>query len=101
MNTLNLIEAARFLKMHPEELRSRAKRGLIPGAKTGRRWVFIEADLAQYVRSLYPLQRQALRVTTRQEVLCHYADAAVSGGSTSSLPMGSEYAELLRLPTKP
>jgi Helix-turn-helix domain len=41
MNTLNLKQAAAFLHIHPEELRSRAKRGLIPGAKVGRRWVFL------------------------------------------------------------
>jgi hypothetical protein len=41
MNTLNLKQAAAFLHMHPEEVRSRAKRGLIPGAKVGRRWVFL------------------------------------------------------------
>jgi hypothetical protein len=41
MNTLNLHQAAAFLHMHPEEVRSRAKRGLIPGAKVGRRWVFL------------------------------------------------------------
>lgn len=41
MNTLDLKQAAAFLHMHPEELRSRAKRGLIPGAKIGRKWVFL------------------------------------------------------------
>jgi hypothetical protein len=41
MNTLNLRQAAAFLHMHPEEVRSRAKRGLIPGAKVGRKWVFL------------------------------------------------------------
>jgi Helix-turn-helix domain len=51
MKTLNLREAASFLHMHPEEVRMRAKRGLIPGAKIGRRWVFIEDDLAEFVRS--------------------------------------------------
>jgi hypothetical protein len=35
MKTLTLLEAARFLKMHPEELRRRAKLGLVPGAKVG------------------------------------------------------------------
>ena len=52
--------------MHPEELRSRAKRGLIPGAKTGRRWVFLDADLAVHIRSLYPQQRQALQVASEK-----------------------------------
>lgn len=42
MKTLNLIEAAQFLKMHPEEVRRRAKSGIIPGAKLGKRWAFIE-----------------------------------------------------------
>ena len=41
VNTLNLHQAAAFLHMHPEEVRSRTKRGLIPGAKVGRRWVFL------------------------------------------------------------
>jgi hypothetical protein len=60
MKTLNLREAAVFLHIHPEELRTRAKRGLIPGAKIGRQWVFIDIDLAEFVRSLYPVRRQAL-----------------------------------------
>jgi hypothetical protein len=38
--TLNLLEAAAFLHMHPEEVRTRAKSSLIPGAKPGNRWVF-------------------------------------------------------------
>ena len=62
--TLALNEAAAFLRMHPEEVRTRAKRGLIPGAKPGRSWVFLESDLAEFLRSLYPVRRQALQVTT-------------------------------------
>src|SRR5450759_1215694 len=102
MKTLSLIEAGSFLKMHPEEVRRQAKMGVIPGAKVGRAWVFIEDDLAQYLRSLYALPRQALRVTPGKEVTkCHYANVARSGGSTSTLPMESEYAELLGLRIKP
>jgi hypothetical protein len=62
MKTLNLSEAAAFLHMHPEEVRMRAKRGLIPGAKIGRCWVFIDLDLADFIRSQYPVRRQALPV---------------------------------------
>ena len=51
MRTLSLSDAAALLRMHPEEVRRRAKRGTIPGAKPGRCWVFIEDDLAEYVRS--------------------------------------------------
>jgi hypothetical protein len=101
MRTLSISEAAAFLRMHPEEVRRRAKCGAIPGAKPGRCWIFIEGDLAEYVRSFYATPRQALQVTLRKEMECHFANAAVSGGSTSLLPTGSEYAELLGLPTKP
>ena len=101
MQTLDLIGAAQFLRIHPEELRQRAKAGKIPGAKVGRRWVFLEDDLVDYLRSLYSQPRQALQVTRRKEMECHFANAAVSGGSTSSLPTENEYAELLGLPTKP
>ncbi|MGH9806834.1 MAG: helix-turn-helix domain-containing protein [Terriglobia bacterium] len=101
METFGLQQAANFLRCHPEELRRRAKAGLIPGAKVGRAWVFLEEDLAAYLRTLYPQSRQALQVTLRKEMQCHFANAAVSGGSTSSLQTGSEYAKLLGLPTKP
>jgi hypothetical protein len=101
VKTFNLDEAAAFLHLHKEELRVRAKRGVVPGGKAGRRWVFLEDDLIDYLRSLYPMQRQALQVTGRKENSCHFADAAASGGSTSMLPRGSEYAELLGLPTRP
>jgi hypothetical protein len=101
VKTLGLPDAAAFLKMHPEELRRRTKLGAIPGAKAGRAWVFIEDDLADFLRSLYPRPRQALQVTLSKEMECHFANAAVSGGSTSSLQTGSEYDELLGLPVKP
>jgi helix-turn-helix protein len=101
MRTLDLQAAAQFLHMSSEELRQRAKAGKVPAAKVGRRWVFLEDDLAAYVRSLYPQPRQALQVTLRKEMECHFANAAVHGGSTSSLQTESEYAALLGLPTKP
>ena len=52
MKSIGLHEAAAFLRMHPEEVRRRARLGLLPGAKPGKRWVFIEADLADYLRKL-------------------------------------------------
>jgi hypothetical protein len=36
MNTLDLKQAAVFLRMHPEEVRRRVKLGLLPGAKPGK-----------------------------------------------------------------
>jgi excisionase family DNA binding protein len=101
MRTLSLAEAAALLHMHPEEVRRRAKLGAIPAAKPGRAWIFIEDDLAEYVRSLYAKPRQALQVTLRKEMECHFANAAVSGASTYAPPAESEYVVLLGLPTKP
>ena len=74
--------------MHPEEVRRRARCGAIPGAKPGRCWIFIEDDLAEYVRSFYASPGQALQVTLRKEMQCHFANAVVSGGSTSLLQTG-------------
>ena len=45
MHTLNLKQAAVFLKMHPVTHQSKAKAGEIPGAKPGKSWVFIDEDL--------------------------------------------------------
>ena len=100
--TFSLVEAAAFLKIHPEELRQRAKAGLIPGAKVGRAWVFLQDDLAAYLRSLYSRHRQALQVTLRKEIdPCHFADVGQSGGSTCSPLRENEYAALLGLRIKP
>jgi hypothetical protein len=95
MKTLNLSEAAAFLHMHPEEVRMRAKRAIIPGAKIGRRWVFIEEDLADFVRSLYPEKRRPLPV--KNSVL-EIVDR--SSGVTSSREAMKEYEDLLNLAPK-
>lgn len=102
MQTLNLQEAAAFLKMHPEELRRRAKSGRISAAKAGRSWVFIDIDLADWLRSLYAVPWQALQVALRKELEpCHFSNAVTPGGLTLSHQTASEYAELLGLNQKP
>lgn len=53
MKTLNLEEAAAFLHMHPYTVMQKVNAGEIPGAKPGKRWVFIEDDLLQYLRAQY------------------------------------------------
>jgi len=100
MQTMTLIEAAGFLKMHPEELRRRTKRGIIPGAKAGRAWVFIDEDLAEWLRSQYVRSVRGLQL--RKEVgLCRSTSANQSGGSMSSLQQENEYAALLGLTRNP
>jgi len=102
VRTFALTEAAEFLKMHPEEVRRRARMGQLPGAKAGKRWVFIEDDLAAYLRALYAPSRQALRVTLRKEVAdCHSTNAVARGGFDSPLRAASELDALLGLAIKP
>jgi len=101
MKTLTLNEAADFLKLHPEELRTRAKTGKIPGAKAGRRWVFIEDDLASYLRSLYAPERQALQVSPKGTLTWHLKNAVKRGGLTSPRRQESELDALLAQRTEP
>lgn len=51
--TLNLKEAAELLNMSPRTLQAKAHAGEIPGAKPGKKWVFIDEDLHAYIRSKY------------------------------------------------
>lgn len=53
MKTFDVHEAALFLKVHVDTVREGARSGKIPGAKVGRAWVFLETDLAQYLRTQY------------------------------------------------
>jgi|SRR6185436_6493744 hypothetical protein len=57
MRTLELKAAAAFLHIHPITLLRKAQAGEVPGAKPGKRWVFLEIDLAEYLRANY--RRQA------------------------------------------
>ena len=57
MTTLNLEQAAAYLHMHRVTLLIKAQAGQIPAAKPAKRWVFIEHDLIEYLRSLYPAQK--------------------------------------------
>ena len=53
MNTLDIEEAARFLKCHPDTVREYAASGDLPAAKVGRAWVFVDVDLVDWLRSKY------------------------------------------------
>jgi excisionase family DNA binding protein len=51
---MDIKEAAEALGIHPNTLQERAKAGLIPGAKIGKEWRFIDADIADFMRAQYP-----------------------------------------------
>ena len=101
MRTFNLKEAAEFLKLHPEEVRRRAKASVIPGVKLGKCWVFIEDDLVAYLRSLYASPRQALQVGHEENQLCHSLNAVKRGGLVSPHQAASELDALLQQKIKP
>jgi len=96
---MGLHEAAAFLQLSPSTLRSKVKSGLIPAAKPGKKWVFLEDDLVTYLRSLYAGPGQApLSGPSEEKSLCHYTNAVIPGGSALRRPVAGEYADLLGLP---
>jgi len=102
MESMNLYEAANFLKLHPEELRRRAKAGKVPAAKIGKCWVFLVDDIVEFLRSQYSNRVQAFDKRLGKEgSLCHLLNEESTGGLTLSRPTGSEYESLLGLKTAP
>lgn len=65
-----------FLRLNPDTLQQRAKAGLIPGAKIGREWVFLEVDLIAYIREQYPANQQ-------EDSKCRSTSAGKRGGFRS------------------
>ena len=106
METLGLDDAASFLKMNAEVLRRKANAGEIPGRKTGRRWLFIDDHLADWVSGRYPDRSQGLRVldgglTKNKELeVCQFTDAEKLGGYKSQRQTETEYNALLKPATK-
>jgi excisionase family DNA binding protein len=100
MRTLNVEQAALFLGMHRVTVLEKARAGIIPGAKPGKRWTFVEDDLVAYLRGLYPCNRQALQGDRKDERLCHSTNAKAHRTGGFALPStDAEYKKALRLPT--
>lgn len=99
IKTLNLEEAAAFLKIHRVTLSVKAASGEIKGAKIGKRWVFLEIDLVDQIRSQY--QVRALQGEGKENEKCHFTNAKTPPhGGLKSLSVEKQYKDLLRLPTK-
>lgn len=66
---LTLKGAATLLNLHPNTVRAQVTRGIIPGAKIGRHWRFLKADLVAWTRGGYSaaarMQLIALNEATR------------------------------------
>ena len=98
MQTLDLKEAAIFLKMSPEGLRRKAAQGKIPGAKPGKRWCFNQDDLAEYLRSHYSYPANTSWGVDRRTT-CHSTREETRGGLISAT-MEKDYNKALGLTTK-
>ncbi|ASV97581.1 helix-turn-helix domain-containing protein [Paraburkholderia aromaticivorans] len=100
METFTLQQAAEFLKIHPVTLLEKAKTGAVPGAKIGKRWVFLKIDLIEHIRSQYT--RRALQGDTARNDICHSSNARTPpiGGSSSRHAVDRQYSEVLGLLTK-
>ena len=49
--------AGKILKLHPQTVEERARDGIIPGCKPGKQWVYVTADLVQWLRDETELQQ--------------------------------------------
>ena len=95
--TLDLYEAADFLKMHWQTLRGKAARGEIPAAKPAKQWVFLLEDLVSYLRSNYAQSWLGLQVQDGGDSLCCISDQTLdSGGASSPHQTETEYIKLLK-----
>ena len=97
--TLDLKEAAAFLKIHPVTLSMKAASGEIQGAKIGRSWVFLELDLIDHIRSKYRMR--ALESEHERIQICHSTNAKIQQfGGLKSPSLEKCYKEALGLATK-
>lgn len=98
IETLNLQEAADFLKIHAVTLSIKVSSGEIPGAKIGKRWVFLKVDLIMHIRSQYQLR--ALQ-GDKKEQICHFTNEKTRPlGGLKSPSLDEQYNDLLGLKTK-
>jgi len=61
MKTFGVDGAAALLNISPDTMKDLAQRGIVPGAKIGKCWLFTDEDLEAYVREEVKLQTAARR----------------------------------------
>lgn len=66
MSTLNLQRAAELLCVHDKTAERLAIDGTIPAGKIGRRWVFMERDVLDYIERQIVAQTQRRRLGDAQ-----------------------------------
>jgi len=100
MSTLDLQRAAALLLIHPITLAEKARIGDVPGAKIGKRWVFVEADLLEYIRANYG--RRALQGDSMENTTCHSTNVRTHlVGGSNSVSTDAAYKRALGLAIRP
>lgn len=66
LETVNLSEAAALLCISEDSLMRKARVGIVPGAKIGRQWVFVRADLIGLIHN--QAKERACRYTSSLKV---------------------------------
>lgn len=92
---MNPKQAAEMLGIHPMTLKAKARSGEIPAGKSGRKWVFLDVDLIEYIRAQYKSNE-----TTDDFTSCHSTKGKIrnSGGSRSTTTE-EQYTKALGLTT--
>lgn len=73
-DTIGVDSAASMLECSAKTLMRRARAGIVPGTKVGRKWVFVTVDLIEHIRQNYKRP-------------CSIAAAAVRSGTSDSSSM--------------
>ena len=103
MKTLDLKEAATLLKLHPEVLRRKVLLGEVPGRKVGKKWLFVEEHLCDFISGRRPVPRPTLQIITgelpKPELVkaCQSTKEKIPGGSKLPWQTEREYKNLLDL----
>jgi excisionase family DNA binding protein len=96
MRTLTLDQAAEFLHIHPITLLRMAQSGQVPAVKPGKRWVFIDLDLADWLRAQYSARASEGGLRKERKKICHSSDAKTPlFGGLISPSTGNAYSALL------
>jgi len=100
METLDLDQASKLLKLHPSTVLAKARAGEIPAAKPGKCWVFIDIDLLDWLREQYTSNRQKVSALKKGERTCSLKERKVITGISSLPSKEKQYTDLLEPATK-
>jgi excisionase family DNA binding protein len=94
---LTVEQAAELLHLHPVSVQRKARRGEIPAAKLGKRWIFLEIDLMACIRAQYP--SRVMQGEHEEITICRSTNAKILPSIGSSYPTTEKsYREALGLP---